>query len=102
MPTVDEVVASFKKGETPEIARILDYFREHPNEVYRSVDMQELAPKISWAGRPSGLYSAISALARKGFLASLSVKQFRFFGSQEAIDALKDKLPEEMKRRYVR
>jgi len=61
--------------------------------------MNELASKIGWGRRPSGLYSTISTLANEGLLASLVVKQFRFFGSREAIEALKDKLPEEMKRR---
>lgn len=101
MPTVDEVIDSFSIGQTPERVHVLDYFREHSDEVYRSIDMPELATKIGWERRPSGLYSVISALANEGLLASLRVKNFRFYGSREAIEALKDKVPEEMKRRHL-
>lgn len=100
MPTVDEVIDSFSIGQTPERVRVLDYFREHSDEVYRSIDMPELATKIGWERRPSGLYSVISALAYEGLLGSLIVKQFRFFGSREAIDALESRLPEEVKQRH--
>lgn len=100
MPTVDEVIDSFRRGETPDRAKVLDYFKRHRDEIYRSVDVQELAKKIHWGRRPSGLYSIMYDLAGEGLLGSLTVKNFRYFGSREAIEALKDKLPEEMKRRH--
>lgn len=97
MPTIDEAVRVVKDSrEHSELQqRILSYFQAHRDEVYRSIQKRELADKVGWRS-PDGLFYAIINLAKLGYLGRLRVRgNCVFYGSHEAIEALRSRLPNE-------
>jgi len=72
--------------------RLLAYFREHPDEVFRPLQIREvLAERIGWHA-PNMVYQVVMDLASLGKLGRLQVRQYVFYGSRQATGNLERRL----------
>jgi hypothetical protein len=98
-PTVDGVAGALNVERRHELeARILTYFQDHPDEVYRPPEIRgELVSKIDWPRGPNSLYQFIIELASSGQVGRLMVPPYVFYGSHRAIEGLRKRLEEKDK-----
>ena len=98
-PTVDGVAGALNVESRHELeARILTYFQDHPDEVYRPPQIRgELVSKIGWPRGPNSLYQFIIDLASSRQVGRLMVPPYVFYGSHRAIEGLRKRLEEKDK-----
>jgi len=74
---------------------VLAYLENHPDEVFRPKDKEELAAKVGWP-KPGPVAGVLCELARNGLVGRLRVRQYIIYGKRETIEGLRKRLPEEV------
>ena len=87
---IDEIVAQRQASKPSSVkARLFTYIHDHPEEVFGYRD-EELARAID--AKPSAVGFALWSLHEKGFVQKTEIAGKVYFGSRDAIQALRKRL----------